>query len=270
MRLLPVDSARDPALRDYAGLTDLELRRRLEPAEGLYLAESAKVIARALRAGHRPRSVLLEERWLPGIEPLLREHPETPVYLASPELLASVTGFRVHRGALAAMHRPVPPEPRRLLAGLPERARLAVLEDLVDHTNVGAVFRSAAALGVDAVLVTPRCADPLYRRAVKVGMGAVFQIPWTRLDSWPEGLGLLREAGFLIAGMTLGEGAEPLDGFAARELPRLALVFGTEGHGLSTAAGRALDARVTIPMRNGVDSLNVAAASAVAFYAVCG
>jgi tRNA G18 (ribose-2'-O)-methylase SpoU len=168
------------------------------------------------------------------------------------------------------MERPALPDAATLLGaagGNRGARRVAVLEDIVDHTNVGAIFRSAAGLGVDAVLVTPRCADPLYRRAIRVSMGTVFQVPWTRIEPWPAGIGVLRQAGFAVAGMTLGEGAIALDELAAEGHERLALVFGTEGHGLTPAADRMLDRRVTIPMMHGVDSLNVAASSAVAFYA---
>ncbi|MGN8025733.1 TrmH family RNA methyltransferase [Microbacterium sp. 22242] len=256
----------DPRLDDYRGLTDLALRARAEARGGLYIAESFKVIDRAIGAGHRPRSVLTQERWLPGIRTLLAG-TDTPVYVADDAVVEAVAGFRVHRGALAAMHRPALPDPAELLAGLPARARVAVLEDLVEHANVGALIRSAAALGVDAVLVTPRCADPLYRRAIKVSMGTVFQVPWTRIDPWPAGVELLHRAGFVVAGMSLGEGAIPLDDLVARDHDRLALVFGSEGPGLAPDTERLLDARVTIPMAPGIDSLNVAAASAVAFYA---
>lgn len=264
MLLTPLTSLDDARLDDYARLTDVALRRRREPAGGLYIAESTKVIARALQAGHTPRSVLTQERWLADLEPMLRAYPDLPVFTGGEALLQELTGYRLHRGALAAMHRPALPAVEEVLSGA---RRVAVLEDLVDHTNVGAVFRSAAAIGVDAVLVTPRCADPLYRRSIRVSMGTVFHIPWTRIDPWPESVQRLKDAGYFMAGMSLADGAITLDELAAQGLTRLALVFGTEGEGLSAGCDRALDARVTIPMMHGVDSLNVAAASAVAFYA---
>jgi len=258
----------DDRLADYTRLTDVALRRRLEPERGLYMAESTKVIRRALAAGHRPRSFLMTERWLPDLEPLVAEvearFGPVPVYVGPPEVVESITGFHLHRGALAAMHRPALPAVGDLVA---DARRVAVLEGVVDHTNVGAVFRSAAALGVDAVLVSPDCADPLYRRSVRVSMGTVFQVPWTRLEPWPAGLGLLREAGFTVAALALADDAVTLDELAAAPPERLALLLGTEGDGLSRRAVAASDVVVRIPMAGGVDSLNVAAASAVAFWA---
>jgi tRNA G18 (ribose-2'-O)-methylase SpoU len=257
----------DERVRDYLRLTDVALRRVLEPREGLYLAESEKVIRRALAAGHRMRSVLMAPRWVTDLADLvdLAVGQGVPVYVASPAVIQEMTGFHLHRGALASMHRPALPEPEEVLAGA---RRVAVLEDIVDHTNVGAVFRSAAALGVDAVLVTPRCADPLYRRSVRVSMGTVFQVPWTRIPDWPASLERLREAGFTVAALALSEDAVALDELAADPPERLALVLGTEGDGLSPRTVATSDVVVRIPMAAGVDSLNVAAASAVAFWAL--
>lgn len=257
----------DERVRDYLRLTDVALRRVLEPREGLYLAESEKVIRRALAAGHRMRSVLMAPRWVTDLADLvdLAVGQGVPVYVASPAVIQEMTGFHLHRGALASMHRPALPEPEEVLAGA---CRVAVLEDIVDHTNVGAVFRSAAALGVDAVLVTPRCADPLYRRSVRVSMGTVFQVPWTRIPDWPASLERLREAGFTVAALALSEDAVALDELAADPPERLALVLGTEGDGLSPRTVATSDVVVRIPMAAGVDSLNVAAASAVAFWAL--
>lgn len=262
-----IDNPDDVSLADYVRLRETSLRRHLEAEHGLFIAEGEKVIRRAIEAGYRPRSFLLAERWLAGLTDVLERWPEVPVYVVSEELAEEVTGFHVHRGALASLHREVRHTVDEILAAGASRSRIAVLEDLVDHTNVGAVFRSAAALGVDAIFVTPRCADPLYRRSIKVSMGTVFQVPWTRIDPWPDGIQLLKDAGYLVAGMTLGDGAITLDELAAQRPPKLALVFGTEGHGLTPKADRMLDVRVTIPMMNGVDSLNVASSSAVAFYA---
>jgi tRNA G18 (ribose-2'-O)-methylase SpoU len=262
-----ISDPHDPRVHDYTGLTDLALRMRREPAEGLYLAESEKVIRRALDAGHRARSYLMAERWLTDLADVVAaaEADDVPVYVAEPDVLRALTGFHLHRGALAAMHRPAPRDPVELVR--PAR-RVAVLEDVVDHTNVGAMFRSAAALSVDAVLVTPRCADPLYRRSVRVSMGTVFQVPWARIDPWPQGIQALRREGFTVAALALAEDAVSLDDLAADPPSRLALVLGTEGHGLAEATVRAADLAVRIPMSGGVDSLNVAAASAVAFWAL--
>ncbi len=263
MRIERIASADDERLADYRDLTDVALRRILEPKGGLYMAESAKVIARALAAGHRPRSMLVQEKWLSDVEAIGEAHPDTPIYVVEPEVAERVTGYAVHRGALAAMHRPALPSVADVVAG----ARLVVvLEDIVDHTNVGAVFRAAAGLGADAVLVSPRCADPLYRRSVRVSMGTVFQVPWTRLPEWSEARGILHEAGLHLAALALADDAVALDEFAAERPERVALLLGAEGDGLSRRALAAADTVVTIPMAGGVDSLNVAAASAVAIW----
>lgn len=262
MHLERIDDPGDERISDYRSLTDVALRRKLEPEGGLYMAESSKVLDRALRAGHAPRSILTAEKWLADIERIVGGR-DVPVYLVSDDVAETVTGYAVHRGMLAAMHRPELPSVVDVLRG----SRVAVLENITDHTNVGAIFRSAAALGIDAVIASPGCADPLYRRSVRVSMGTVFQVPWTRFERWPAGIDELKSAGFAVAGMTLGEGAIPLDELVAERHEKLALVFGTEGHGITPAADRRLDRRVTIPMMGGVDSLNVAAASAVAFYA---
>ena len=258
----------DPRLADYVALTDVALRRRTEPERGLYVAESEKVIRRALAAGHRPRSFLMARRWLTDLADVVAAAREggIPVYVGEHDVIETLTGFHLHRGALAAMQRPVLPAPGELLAGA---RRVLVLEDIVDHTNVGACFRSAAALGVDAVLVTPRCADPLYRRSVRVSMGTVFQVPWTRIEPWPHGgPQVLREHGFTVAAFALTETAMTLDALAADPPERLALVLGTEGDGLTRHTIAAADLAVRIPMAGGVDSLNVAAACAVALWAL--
>ncbi|NHT18887.1 RNA methyltransferase [Cellulomonas sp. IC4_254] len=258
----------DERLADYVSLTDVALRSRHEPEKGLYIAESSTVLGRALAAGHRPRSVLVSPRWLPDLTAMLeaRDPDGEPVrvYVAEPAVLEAITGFHVHRGALAAMHRPPLPAVADVIAGA---RRVAVLEDVVDHTNVGAAFRSAAAIGVDAVLVTPRCADPLYRRSVRVSMGTVFQVPWTRVDPWPGGIDVLRDAGFVTAALALSDDSVSLDALEADPPERLALVLGAEGDGLKPATIAAADLTVRIPMAGGVDSLNVAAAGAVAFWA---
>ena len=263
MNLQYLTSADDPRVYDYTSLTDTSLRKRREPEEGMYIAESSKVLRRAVDAGHRPRSFFLAEKWLPDLSDVLSRFPDVPAYVGTPEVLEQITGFHLHRGALAAMERPAPLD---LPALLESARRIAVLEDIVDHTNIGAIFRSAAALQVDAVLVTPRCADPLYRRAIRVSMGAVFQVPWVRLTDWPGQLAQLREAGFVTAALALREDSLTLDQLSARRDERLALVLGTEGDGLAETTLAGVDLAVRIPMSGGVDSLNVAAASAVAFW----
>ncbi len=264
---LTITTADDDRLADYVRLTDVALRRRTEPERGLYIAESEKVIRRALAAGHRPRSYLMARRWLDDLSDLVTaaEADGIPVYVGEHDVIEQLTGFHLHRGALASMQRPVLPAVAELVA---DARRVLVLEDIVDHTNVGAVFRSAAALGVDAVLVTPRCADPLYRRSIRVSMGTVFQVPWTRIDPWPGGIAGLQQTGFTVATLALADDAVSLDDLAADPPERLALVLGTEGDGLSRHTLSAADLTVTIPMAGGVDSLNVAAAGAVAAWAL--
>ena len=250
-------------MRDYTQLTDVALRSVREPAEGLFIAESSKIIRRVHAAGLSPRSFLTSPKWLFDLADIISES-DVPIFIGTDAAVETLTGFHLHRGALAAMGRPA----LAPVATLVEDARrIVVIEDIVDHTNVGALIRSAAAMGVDAVLVTPRCADPLYRRAIRVSMGTVFQVPWTRIDPWPESTGTLQDAGFVVAGMTLGDGAITLAELVAEDHEKLALVFGSEGDGLTRATEQRLDRRVTIPMMGGVDSLNVAAASALALYA---
>lgn len=274
--IVEISDPEDPRVVEYTHLTDVALRTRVEPAQGLYIAESSNVMRRAVAAGHRPRSFLMAPRWLDSVGDVLTiaggapDGGAVPVYVAPDELLRGITGFHLHRGALASMHRPELRDVSTLLAearGGAGARRVVVLEDIVDHTNVGAAVRSAAALGVDAVLVTPRCADPLYRRAVRVSMGTIFQVPWTRIDPWPGSIDVLRELGFSVAALALGDGAIALDELAARDLEKLALILGTEGDGLSAQTVARADLKVTIPMAGGVDSLNVAAAGAVAFWA---
>lgn len=259
-----IGAASDGALADYRDLTDVALRSRVEPERGLYIAEGAKVIGRALDAGHAPRSFLVSDRWLGSLEPYLASWPDVPVYVGTEQLLEQIAGFHVHRGALASIQRPAPLSVAHVIAGA---RRVAILEDVMSHTNVGAVFRSAAAMGVDAVLVSERCADPLYRRSVRVSMGTVFQVPWARIGAWSDDMALLRSEGFTLAALALAADAVSLDDLEARPPARLALMLGTEGDGLSRSALAAADLTVKIPMRGGVDSLNVAAASAVAFWA---
>jgi len=261
-----VDDPADPRLADYARLVDVGYRVRREPSAGVFIAEGALTLRRALAAGFTPRSLLLAPNRVDAVPDLIREvgAAGAPVYTGSPDLLGKLTGYHVHRGLLAAMNRrPLP----GLTELLPGARRLAVLEDVVDHTNVGAAFRSAAAFGIDAVLISPSCADPLYRRSVRTSMGAVFWVPWTRLDAWPGDLAVLHAAGFVSAALTPDPTAADLAGFAARPPAKLALVLGTEGDGLRPQTLAATTHRVRIPTDPRIDSLNVAAAAAVAFYA---
>jgi tRNA G18 (ribose-2'-O)-methylase SpoU len=261
--LIEVTDADDPRLGDYRDLRDVELRKHLEAEHGLFLAEGEKVVRRAVEAGYAPRSFLMAPRWLDGLSDVLGS-TDAPCFVVSEALAEQVTGFHVHRGALASLHRsPLP----GLDAVLDGARTVLVLEDIVDHTNVGAILRSGAALDVDAVLLSPRCADPLYRRSVKVAMGAVFSMPWTRLDDWYDALPALSERGFTTVAMTLAPDARPLDE-AVAGLDRVALVLGGEGHGLSPRWESSADRRAIIPMRAGIDSLNVAAATAVGCYAL--
>ena len=259
----------DPRLDCYARLTEAQLRSRLEPEKGIFIAESPKVILRALEAGCEPLSLLMERRKIDGpAREVVARCGDIPLYTADREVLAGLTGYEVTRGVLCAMRRPVLPTVEELCANA---RRLAVLEGIVDSTNVGAIFRSAAALHMDGVLVTPTCCDPLYRRAVRVSMGTVFQIPWTRIvddpSQWPQpGLSRLNALGFKTVAMALSDTALSIEDPRLRQEDRLAIVLGTEGDGLSDHTIADCDYTVCIPMSHGVDSLNVAAASAVAFW----
>ncbi|MEO3857054.1 RNA methyltransferase [Acrocarpospora sp. B8E8] len=264
--VIEVDSAADPRIADYTRLRDTDLRKALEPEQGLFLAEGEKVIRRALATGHPLRSLLTTRKWLPSFADL---PADAPVYVVSDAVMENITGFQVHRGALASMCRLPLPAVQDLLAG-PAR-RVLVLEDLVDHGNVGAIFRCAAALGVDAVVLSPRCADPLYRRAVKVSMGAVFAIPYARMADWYGGLADLRRAGFQTLALTPDQNAPAIDKIPLAD--RVALLLGSEGDGLSSHWLAEVDHAVSIPMSPnamalGVDSLNVVAAAAIACHAL--
>lgn len=264
MRIQPIASLEDPRLEFFTRLTDVELRRAHEPETGLYLAESTKVIERALSAGHRPVAVLAMEKWLTGLEPILAGH-DVEVFVGDEATLEELTGFHLHRGAIASMERP----PLSSVADIVRDARtIVVIENVVDHTNVGAIFRSVAGLGADAVLVTPECADPLYRRSVRVSMGTVLQVPWTRIPSWPAGIDELRELGFTVAALALSDDSISLTSFVAEGHDKVAVVFGSEGHGLTERTVASCDRVVRIPMSHGVDSLNVAASAAVTLFAL--
>ena len=283
MQFIHLDSIDDERVAAYTNLTEIQLRNKLEPSKGLFIAESPKVIDRALAANREPISLLVEEPWIEGMAGTFalidnRWGTDIPVYVASPEQLKQPTGYRLHRGALAAMKRWPLPSVEEVCQGA---RRVAVMENIVDHTNVGALMRSAAALDVDAVLVTPSCGDPLYRRAARVSMGTVFQIPWTRIGGddkhyWPfAGMQELHDLGFTTVAMALEDDSISLEELVRRlnnaddekdHIDKLALIFGTEGDGLSHHTISRADLTVKIPMSHGVDSLNVAASSAVAFY----
>ncbi|EFL30911.1 rRNA methylase [Streptomyces viridochromogenes DSM 40736] len=261
--LITVEDPDDPRLRDYTGLTDVELRRKREPAEGLFIAEGEKVIRRAKEAGYEMRSMLLSAKWVDVMRDVIDELP-APVYAVSPELAERVTGYHVHRGALASMQRKPLPTAADLLR---RTRRVVIMESVNDHTNIGAIFRSAAALGMDAVLLSPDCADPLYRRSVKVSMGAVFSVPYARPDSWPRVWSRSARPASRSSPDPRREDPPPRRG-RPHTMDRVALMLGAEGDALSTQALVAADEWVRIPMSHGVDSLNVGAAAAVAFYAV--
>lgn len=258
-----------PELDPYARLTQNQLRNRLEPEKGIFIAESPKVIDRALDAGYKPVSLLMERRQITGpAAGILSRCGDAPVYTANREMLAELTGFELTRGVLCAFRRPAPRPVEELCKNA---RRVAVLEGIVDSTNVGAIFRSAAALNMDAVLINPSCCDPLCRRAVRVSMGTVFQVPWGQLGEtpadWPEkGMDILHSLGFKTAAMALSDRSVSIDDEQLAKEPKLAIVLGTEGDGLAAGTIASCDYTVRIPMSHGVDSLNVAAASAVAFW----
>ncbi|WP_040164468.1 TrmH family RNA methyltransferase [Microbacterium gorillae] len=257
MPVLEITDAADARVSDFRSLTDAAWRRRHESVHGLYVAESFPVFERAVAAGHTLRAVLTQRRWA---QRAAASAGEAPVLVADDDILESITGFDVHRGLLAAFDRPVPVPVAELLTG----GTVLVLEDVTDTTNVGAAFRAAAALGASAVLVTPRCGDPLYRRSVRVSMGTVFQVPWTRTGEWPELSGQLHAAGYTVSALALAPDAVDLADY--RPTAPVALVLGAEGPGLTPTAVDAADTVVTIPMDGGVDSLNVSSAAAVALW----
>jgi tRNA G18 (ribose-2'-O)-methylase SpoU len=267
--IIEISDFSSPNLDVFARLTEKQLRNRLEPEKGIFIAESTKVIGLALDAGCEPISLLMERKYIEGqARDIIARCGNIPVYTADSNLLAELTGFRLTRGVLCAMHRPPFPSVEEVLAGT---RRVAVLEDITDSTNVGAIFRSAAALGVDAVLLTPSCCDPLCRRAVRVSMGTIFQVPWTRIGSdpsqWPQpGMDSLRKLGFKTVAMALSDTAVSIDDPQLMAEKKLAIILGTEGNGLAPYTVAYCDYTASIPMSHNVDSLNVAAASAVAFW----
>ena len=269
MPIIKITDINSPELDVYARLTEAQLRNRLEPEKGIFIAESPKVISRALDAGYQPLSLLMERKHIEGqATELIRRVGNIPVYTGDREVLAALTGFELTRGILCAMRRPILPSVEEICKNA---HRVVVLEGVVDSTNVGAIFRSAAAMNMDAVLLTPTCSDPLNRRAVRVSMGTVFQIPWTYIgeepSDWPQmGLERLRSLEFKTAAMALEQNSVSIDDAELMAEDKLAIILGTEGDGLSSATIADCDYTVMIPMGNGVDSLNVAAAGAVAFW----
>jgi tRNA G18 (ribose-2'-O)-methylase SpoU len=260
--VVEVDDPDDPRLADYRSLTDVALRTSFEPPHGLFIAEGALVIERALDAGYALRSALMTPKWLEDSSPWLARST-VPIYVGSDAVLKSLTGFHVHRGALASVHRRALPSLDAVLAG---SRRIAVIEDIVNHTNLGAIFRTAAALGLDGVVISPQAADPLYRRSVRVSMGAVFTVPYARASSWPGAIADLRATGFRTFALTPAPHALTLGALEIAPDDRLAIVVGTEGEGLSRPVIDACDAAVQIPMSAGIDSLNVATAAGIAFW----
>lgn len=267
MGVIHLDTGDDPRLSDYVDLRDVELRKSLEAEHGLFIAEGEKVIRRAVAAGHAVRSFLLSERWLADLSDVVSESG-APCYVLPADRIEQLTGFHVHRGALASLARRPLPSVAEVVAGA---RNIVVLEDIVDHTNVGAIFRSAAAFGVDAAVLAPRCADPLYRRSIKVSMGSVFTLPYARMINWYDGLAEIRAAGMRVLALTPAPDAISLEAaLAPHDGERRALVFGTEGDGLSSRWLDQADVRVRIPIDAAIDSLNVAAAAAVACYVLAG
>ena len=268
-QIIHITDFSDPALDVFARLTEAQLRNKLEPEKGIFIAESAKVIRTALQAGYEPLSMLMEHKHVEGQgAELIAMCPDTPIYVADAAILEKLTGYKVTRGVLCAMRRKPPRTVEEVCANA---KRIAILEGIVDTTNIGAIFRSAAALGMDAVLVTPTCGDPLYRRAVRVSMGTVFQIPWARIGDcpadWPEkGMELLHNMGFKTAALALTDRSVSIEDPALAAEEKLAVILGTEGDGLMASTIDAADYTVKIPMAHGVDSLNVGNAAAVAFW----
>ena len=279
MPLIELNDLSDRRLRPYSGMTDGQLKRgegfRRDNPQGLFIGESARVIERALDAGVRPMSLLVDERWLAHdreiVDRVQAEYPEAPVYLATAEQHHQLTGYEVVRGALACFERPAARSVDDVVQGA---RRIAILEDVTNYANMGAIFRSAAALGMDAVLITPSCHDPYYRRCARVSMGAVFQVPWARIQGdrdWaPSAVPHLREAGFVTVALALREDSVDLRDPRLAGAERLAVVLGTEGEGLLDSTIAACDYTVCIPMHHGADSLNVAACAAIAFWEISG
>ncbi|MEG1444688.1 MULTISPECIES: RNA methyltransferase [unclassified Glutamicibacter] len=265
-RILPVADLADSRLDEYLRLSEANLRMRTDVENGLYIAESTKVVQRAINAGHVPRSFLLAEKHLDQLTEEFNRFPDAPIFIGDDRQLQDLVGFHLHRGAMAAMTRP---EPLDLDEVLEASSRVAILEDIADHTNLGAIIRSASGLGVDAVLLTPKCVDPWYRRSARVSMGTVFDLPWVRMLSWPEDIQTLKKHGYEMLAMELTEDAIPLNEVEIKSGQKVAMILGNEGRGVTDEALAAVDRTVIIPMYREVDSLNVGAASAIAFWHLC-
>ena len=265
-RILHVEDLQDSRLDEYLRLSEAHLRMRIDVENGLYIAESTKVVQRAINAGHVPRSFLLAEKHLGQLTEEFNRFPTAPIFIGDDRQLEDLVGFHLHRGAMAAMNRP---EPLDLDKVLENSSRIAILEDIADHTNLGAIIRSASGLGVDAVLLTPKCVDPWYRRSARVSMGTVFDLPWVRLESWPQDLDKLKSHGYELLAMELTEDAVALNDVHLAPGQKVAMILGNEGRGVTQEALGAVDRTVIIPMHRDVDSLNVGAASAIAFWHLC-
>lgn len=265
-RILHVADLQDERLDEYLRLSEAHLRMRTDVENGLYIAESTKVVQRAINAGHSPRSFLLAQKHLGQLVAEFNRFPDAPIFIGDDAQLQDLVGFHLHRGAMAAMNRPAPLDLDEVLAA---SSRVAILEDIADHTNLGAIIRSASGLGIDAVLLTPKCVDPWYRRSARVSMGTVFDLPWVRLESWPQDIERLRAHGYRMLAMELTENAVPLNEIQLAAGEKAAMILGNEGRGVTDEALAAVDTTVIIPMHREVDSLNVGAASAIAFWHLC-
>ncbi|WP_404291259.1 TrmH family RNA methyltransferase [Glutamicibacter arilaitensis] len=266
-RILRVEDLHEDArLDEYLRLSEAHLRMRTDVENGLYIAESTTVVNRAINAGHVPRSFLLAEKHLGQLTEEFERFPEAPIFIGDDQQLQDLVGFHLHRGAMASMNRPAPLDLSEVLTA---SSRIAILEDVADHTNLGAIMRSASGLGVDAVLITPKCVDPWYRRSARVSMGTVFDLPWVRLNSWPEDIQILKEHGYTMLAMELTEDAVPLNAVEITQAKKFAMVLGNEGRGVAEQTLALVDQAVMIPMHREVSSLNVGAASAIAFWHLC-
>jgi tRNA G18 (ribose-2'-O)-methylase SpoU len=265
-RIMQVADLSDARLDEYLRLSEAHLRMRTDVENGLYIAESTKVVQRAINAGHVPRSFLLAEKHLDQLAEEFNRFPDAPIFIGDDRQLQDLVGFHLHRGAMASMNRP---EPLVLSQVLEASSRVAILEDIADHTNLGAIIRSASGLGVDAVLLTPKCVDPWYRRSARVSMGTVFDLPWVRMLSWPEDIQTLKQHGYQMLAMELTDDAIPLNEVQITAGQKVAMILGNEGRGVTAQALEAVDQTVIIPMHREVDSLNVGAASAIAFWHLC-
>ncbi|MGO2081179.1 TrmH family RNA methyltransferase [Glutamicibacter arilaitensis] len=265
-RIMQVADLSDARLDEYLRLSEAHLRMRTDVENGLYIAESTKVVQRAINAGHVPRSFLLAAKHLDQLAEEFNRFPDAPIFIGDDRQLEDLVGFHLHRGAMASMNRP---EPLDLSQVLEASSRVAILEDIADHTNLGAIIRSASGLGVDAVLLTPKCVDPWYRRSARVSMGTVFDLPWVRMLSWPEDIRTLKQHGYQMLAMELTDDAIPLNEVQITAGQKVAMILGNEGRGVTAQALEAVDQTVIIPMHREVDSLNVGAASAIAFWHLC-